>query len=219
MNRIFSTTAAILAFTAAAQTALAADLRRRPPPEYPVKAPVVRAFDWSGFYVGVNGGYGWGTSRYDFPGVSNRFDVNGGMAGGTVGYNYQFGQTVFGIEGDFDWQNVKGSAACVAGLCQTKADWLATVRGRLGYAVDRFMPYVTAGAAFADVKATVPAAAQSDTRTGWTVGGGAEYAFAPNWTVKAEYLYVDLGKFTCNVCGSNVKFNENVVRAGLNYKF
>src|SRR5262245_4141112 len=146
MNRVFPTTAAILAFTAAAQTAFAADLRR-PPPEYPVKAPVVRIFDWTGFYVGVNGGYGWGTSRYEFPAATNRFDVSGGIAGGTVGYNYQVGQTVLGIEGDFDWQDVNGSAPCVAGVCQTKSNWLATVRGRLGYAADRFMPYVTGGAA------------------------------------------------------------------------
>jgi outer membrane immunogenic protein len=221
MKRVLLSIAAIVAF-AAAQTAIAADLPRRPPPDYPVKAQPYRAFDWTGFYAGINAGYGWGTSRYDFGAAGiNRFDVNGGLVGGTIGYNYQIGQTVLGIEGDIDWQNVKGSnAACVAGVCQTKSDWLSTVRGRLGYAIDRWMPYVTGGGAFGDVKANIPGlGSQSDTRTGWTVGGGAEYAFAPNWTVKAEYLYVDLGKFTCNVCGANVKFNENIVRAGLNYKF
>jgi outer membrane immunogenic protein len=212
---------AILIFTAAVQAAVAADLPRRPPPDYPVKAQPLRAFDWSGFYVGVNGGYGWGSSRYDFGAAgANRFNVNGGLAGGTIGYNYQFGQTVVGIEGDFDWANLNGSSACVAGICQTKVDWLSTVRGRLGYAVDRFMPFVTAGAAFGDVKASIPGlGSQSNTQAGWTVGGGAEYAFAPNWTIKAEYLYVDLGKFNCTTCGANVKFNENIVRAGLNYKF
>jgi outer membrane immunogenic protein len=221
MNRVFLSMTAILALTAAAQTANAADLSRRPPPEYPVKAQPLRAFDWSGFYVGVNGGFGWGTSSYDFGAAGiDRFNVKGGLAGGTIGYNYQFGQTVVGIEGDLDWQNVKGSAICVAGVCQTKSDWLGTVRGRLGYAIDRFMPYVTGGAAFGDVKTNIPGlGSESTTRAGWTVGGGAEYAFAPNWTVKAEYLFVDLGKFTCNLCGANVKFNENIVRAGLNYKF
>jgi outer membrane immunogenic protein len=212
---------AVLIFTAAVQAAVAADLPRRPPPDYPVKAQPLRAFDWSGFYVGVNGGYGWGSSRYDFGAAgANRFNVNGGLAGGTIGYNYQFGQTVVGIEGDFDWANLNGSSACVAGICQTKVDWLSTVRGRLGYAIDRFMPFVTAGAAFGDVKANIPGlGSQSNTQAGWTVGGGAEYAFAPNWTIKAEYLYVDLGKFNCTTCGANVKFNENIVRAGLNYKF
>ena len=224
MNRVVSRSmtaiTAIVAFAVAVQAANAADLRR-PPPQYPVKAPVYQPFDWTGFYAGINAGYGWGRSRYDF-GVlgANALDVNGGLVGGTVGYNYQIGQTVLGIEGDIDWQNVKGSAACVGGVCQTKSDWISTVRGRLGYAADRFMPYVTGGAAFGNVNANIPGlGSQSDTRTGWTVGGGAEYAFAPNWTVKAEYLYVDLGKFTCAVCGANVKFNENIVRAGLNYKF
>jgi outer membrane immunogenic protein len=221
MTRIFQSMTAILALTVAVQTANAADLPRRPPPDYPVKASPYRAFDWSGFYAGINAGYGWGTSRYDFGAAGlDRFNVNGGLVGGTLGYNYQFGQTVLGIEGDLDWQSIKGSAACIAGVCETKSNWLGTVRGRLGYAIDRFMPYVTAGAAFGDVKTNIPGlASQNDTRAGWTVGGGAEYAFAPNWTIKAEYLYVDLGKFTCAACGANVKFNENIVRAGLNYKF
>jgi outer membrane immunogenic protein len=221
MNRVFfPSMTAILAFALAAQVAGAADLRR-PPPEYPTKAPAYRAFDWTGFYVGVNAGYGWGRSRDDFGAAGiNRFDVHGPLVGGTVGYNYQFGQAVLGLEGDIDWQDVKGNATCIAGVCQTKSDWLGTVRGRLGYAIDRFLPYVTGGAAFADLKVNVPGiATQSDTRAGWTVGAGAEYAFAPNWSVKAEYLFVDLGKFNCPACAANVKFNENVVRAGLNYKF
>jgi outer membrane immunogenic protein len=221
MNRVFQSITSILLFAAAAQTATAADLPRRPPPEYAVKAPVYRVFDWTGFYAGINAGYGWGSSHYDFGAAGiDRFNTNGGLAGGTVGYNYQFGQTVLGIEGDFDWANLNGNGACVAGSCQTKIDWLSTVRGRLGYAFDRFMPFVTAGAAFGDVKTGIPGVGfQSDTRAGWTVGGGAEYAVAPNWTIKAEYLYVDLGKSSCNVCGANVKVDENIVRAGLNYKF
>jgi len=221
MNRVsFSPVTAILAFALAAPAASAADLRR-PPPAYPTKVPPYVVFDWTGFYAGVNAGYGWDRSRYDFGALgANAFDVKGGLVGGTVGYNYQIGQTVLGIEGDIDWQDAKGSAACVAGICQTRSDWLGTVRGRLGYAFDRFMPYVTGGAAFGDVKATIPGlGAQSDTRAGWTAGGGVEYAFAPDWTVKVEYLYADLGKFNCAVCGANVKFNENIVRAGLNYKF
>jgi outer membrane immunogenic protein len=219
MKRVIAATTAMVALCVASEAANAADLRR-PPPQYPVKAQPVRLFDWTGFYVGVNAGYGWGTSRYDFGTELDRFKVNGGLVGGTVGYNYQIGSMVLGIEGDMDWQDVKGDGACVGGICQTKSRWLATARGRVGYAIDRLMPYVTGGVAFADLQTTVPGAAlQSDTRTGWTVGGGAEYAFAPNWTLKAEYLFVDLGKFTCVACGANVKFNENIVRAGLNYKF
>ncbi|HLL29290.1 MAG TPA: outer membrane protein [Xanthobacteraceae bacterium] len=221
MSRVFFSMTAILAFAMAAQAANAADLPRRPPPEYPVKAPPLRVFDWTGFYAGINAGYGWGSSRFDFGAAgANHIDTSGGLVGGTLGYNYQIGQTVLGLEGDFDWQDVKSNGVCVAGVCQTKSNWLSTVRGRLGYAFDRFMPYVTGGAAFSEVKANIPGVGSaSDTRTGWTVGGGAEYAFAPNWTVKAEYLYVDLGTLNCPACGANVKVKENVVRAGLNYKF
>src|SRR6185295_2863257 len=98
MNRLFRSTIATLVFAAAAQAAIAADVPRRPPPDYPVKAPVYRPYDWTGFYAGINGGYGWGSSRYDFVGGSNRFDTNGWLVGGTLGYNYQVGQTVLGIE-------------------------------------------------------------------------------------------------------------------------
>ena len=115
------------------------------------------------------------------------------------------------------WPTPKGTSETCSH--QAVADFLAGM-GRKGYAIDRFMPYVTGGAAFGDVKTNIPGlGSESTTRAGWTVGAGAEYAFAPNWTVKAEYLFVDLGKFTCNLCGANVKFNENIVRAGLNYKF
>lgn len=219
MKRTVAAMAAIIALGLAAEAANAADLRR-PPPEYPVKAQPVRLFDWTGFYVGVNAGYGFGKSRYDFGTELDRFNTNGGLVGGTVGYNYQIGQAVLGIEGDMDWQDVKGSGACIGGICQTKSNWIATVRGRLGYAFDRFLPYVTGGAAFANLKTNVPGVGEtSDTRTGWTVGGGVEYAFAPNWSLKAEYLFADLGRFNCVGCGATVKFNENIVRAGLNYRF
>jgi outer membrane immunogenic protein len=220
MRRIVAAMTAIIAFVLAAEAASAADLSRRPPAQYPVKAVPLAVFDWTGFYVGVNAGYGWGTSRDDFGTELDRFKVNGGLVGGTVGYNYQIGHAVLGIEGDMDWQDVKGSGACIGGVCQTKSRWLATARGRLGYAFDRFMVYGTGGAAFADLQTNVPGVGvTSNTRTGWTVGGGAEYAFAPNWSLKAEYLFADLGKFNCVACGANVKFNENIVRAGLNYKF
>jgi len=220
MKRTVAAMTAVIAVGLAAASANAADLSRRPPPQYPVKADVVRVFDWTGFYVGVNAGYGWGKSNYDFGTELDRISTKGALVGGTIGYNYQVGQVVFGIEGDMDWQDAKGSGPCLAGLCDTKSRWIATARGRLGYAFDRFMPYVTGGAAFADLRTSIPGVGvNSDTRTGWTVGGGAEYAFAPNWTVKAEYLFADLGKFNCVACGANVKFNENIVRAGLNYKF
>jgi len=209
-------------------TALAADVpeRRLPKPRAPIYVPF---FTWNGFYVGINGGYGFGRSswRDTIAGVSTgEFDVNGPLFGGTVGYNVQLGGFVFGAEGDFDWSNIKGSGtANCATICETKNTWLATARGRVGYAFDRFMPYFTGGAAFGEVKGSVAGVGSfAEMRTGWTLGGGVEYAFVDHVTAKLEYLYVDLGSATCNISCSggnpfDVSFTANVLRAGVNYKF
>ncbi len=221
MKRLFL---AFVAVTALAGTAAAADLPPRPAPQSYYKAPgYAPAYTWSGFYIGVNGGGGFGRSDWDSTGT---FNISGGLVGGTVGYNYQFGQAVAGIEGDIDWADINGTTNnfCAFG-CKTSDSWLSTVRGRLGYAADRFMPFVTAGAAFGDIKASTPGfAGNSATNAGWTVGAGLEFAIAGNWTAKAEYLYVDLGKFNCGIaCGAaptdNVSFTTSLVRAGINYRF
>jgi outer membrane immunogenic protein len=103
--------------------------------------------------------------------------------------------------------------------CETKNTWLGTVRGRLGYAIDRFMPYVTGGLAVGDIKNNISGiGSASDTKAGWTVGGGLEYAFNGPWSAKVEYLYVDLGRGGA-IAGSDAKFQTNIVRAGLNYRF
>ena len=212
-------------FVAIAQ---AADMPRANPLPY-YKAPVEAPFSWTGFYFGINGGYGWGRSSWSDPTLgadSGTFNTSGGLVGGTVGYNYQFGQAVVGVEGDIDWADINGTTntACPLG-CKTTDNWLSTVRGRLGYAADRFMPFVTGGAAFGDIRASTPGfAGASNTNAGWTVGAGLEFAIAGNWTAKAEYLYVDLGKFNCGIsCGAlatdNVSFTTNIVRAGVNYRF
>ncbi len=223
MKRVLLSLATIAALVSFVQTASAADLPRRAP-DYPTKAPVYRPFDWTGFYGGINGGWSWGDSTFDIAGARSNSKPDGGLLGGTIGYNYQWGPTVFGVESDLDWANAKGSATCATGICETKNTWLGTSRVRLGYAADRFMPYVTGGAAYGSIKANVPGVgSDSSTKLGWTVGGGAEYAFTPNWSIKAEYLYVDLGKIDCAACGAGapttVKFNENIVRGGLNYRF
>ena len=118
------------------------------------------------------------------------------MIGGTLGYNYQMGSFVWGLEADIDWTNIKGSSdatnvACVN--CETSNSWLGTARARIGYAFDRWLPYITAGVAFGDVQATSALGSNSTTQVGWTAGVGLEYAFMGNWTAKLEYLYVDLG--------------------------
>lgn len=185
---------------------------------------VVSYYNWTGGYVGINGGYGWGSSDWDSPLITVK--PKGGLIGGTLGYNWQNGAIVYGVEGDVDYSMIKDSQTCALGPCEVDNKWLATARLRLGYAFDRWLPYLTGGAAFGDVEATragINPAGAHKVMTGWTVGGGVEYAFLGNWTAKVEYLYVDLGKFDCGAaCGApvdNVSFQTNVVRAGLNYKF
>jgi outer membrane immunogenic protein len=220
MKRVGLACATVLALAA---TASAADMPTRYNQGRLAYAPI---YNWTGFYLGINGGGAWGTSKWDSVGS---FDVTGFMIGATVGYNWQVSNFVFGLEGDYDWTNIDGSngAWCPTG-CTTSNGWLATVRGRIGYAFDRFLPYVTGGLAIGDIKATQPGfVGGHDTDVGYSVGGGFEFAITMNggWTVKAEYLYVDLGKFNCGLgCGNglnpdHVSFNSHIIRGGLNFKF
>jgi outer membrane immunogenic protein len=198
----------------------AADLPRRHA-EMPVKAPAyVAAYNWTGLYAGINGGGGFGRSNWSTLGTD--FNTSGGMVGGTLGYNWQMGQTVFGLEGDLDWSNVKGSTACGGFSCETRNNWLGTFRGRIGYAFNRVMPYVTGGLAVGNVKASSALGSSDETRAGWTLGGGIEANIVGPWSAKIEYLYADLGKTDCAACvvgGTDVSFHANIVRAGLNYRF
>jgi outer membrane immunogenic protein len=207
---------------AAAIPAQAADLPRG----MPYKAPAAYApmYNWTGFYLGIQGGGGWGDSDWNGLAVGN--SPGGGMIGGTVGYNWQgIGSPwVFGLEGDIAWTNIKDSVACGAFSCETKNNWFGTARGRVGYAWDRWMPYVTGGVAFGDIDANRTGfAGSSDTNAGWTVGAGIEGVIAGNWTAKLEYLYADIGDTTCSAasCGTatNVDLSMNIVRAGVNYRF
>jgi outer membrane immunogenic protein len=222
ISKLIKASVAAVALLAVPFVAQAADM--------PIKgAPrsVVSYYNWTGFYAGINGGYGMGTSTWSLPAASIK--PKGAMFGGTLGYNWQSGAIVYGIEGDWDWSRVKGSVSCAAALatCETSNSWLATFRGRVGYAFDRWLPYVTAGAAYGNVKATdtllggLGATSASKSELGWTAGAGLEYAFLGNWTAKLEYLYVDLGSFNAGPAPlvNNVSFKENIVRAGLNYKF
>jgi outer membrane immunogenic protein len=210
------------------QAAFAADVppgrRYMPPPRAPAYVPF---FSWSGVYVGFNAGYGFGRSKWTNSttgGSVASFDTSGAVAGGTLGYNMQLDAWVFGVEGDIAWTSIKGHTAVCLGNCETANNWLGTARGRVGYAFDRFMPYLTGGAAFGDVEASTASGSFSRTNIGWTAGGGLEYAFFANWSAKLEYLYVDLGKATCNggctaIPNTDVTFTTNIVRAGVNYKF
>lgn len=203
----------------------AADIARRPA-AMPVKAPAYAPYNWTGFYIGINGGGGWGTSSWSGPTSSNSTNVSGGLVGGTVGYNMQMNQAVFGLEGDIDWSNIRGStsAAPCTTSCETRNSWLGTVRGRIGYAFDRFLPYFTGGLAVGDIQANPTGfGGSTSTKAGWTLGGGLEAAIAGPWTAKVEYLYVDLGSMNCGAgncaVSTDVNLKANVVRAGLNYRF
>lgn len=143
---------------------------------------------------------------------------------------HQTSTWVWGLEGDFDASWIKGSGNTGGGICggangcETSNTWLGTARGRIGYAWDRWLPFITGGAAFGNVKMTPNSGTgESQTKVGWVLGGGVEYAFMGAWSAKLEYLYVDLGTATCSTatCGidTEVKFNTSVVRAGVNYRF
>lgn len=210
----------------AAPIARAADLG---PPVYksaPPEAVAVPLFSWTGFYLGINGGYSWG--RTDWTGGAGDFTTSpsGYMLGGTAGYNLQTGAFVWGLEGDIDYADFNGTAANLAcGTCTIKDTWLGTFRGRLGVAMNRWLPYVTGGGAWGNVHVSSSTGSVSTTKGGWTLGGGVEYSFAGPWSAKLEYLYVDLGNATCgsSLCAlasdATVHFTSNIVRAGVNYRF
>jgi outer membrane immunogenic protein len=233
MKRTLTVAATILAISGQAR---AADL---PQPRVPVPAlPAV--YNWTGVYLGVNGGWGDGNSNWTngTAGETGRFPISGYTVGGTVGANYQIGAYVLGIEGDVDWTNPRGGSGSTCGAIsdlvppptgrRTQSEWLATIRGRVGYAFDRYLIYGAGGAAFANIQTgLIPSSTfDSTTEAGWTVGGGLEVCFAPNWTARVEYLFLDLPNVTCTTvgncggaAGSVVSFDESVVRADVNFKF
>jgi outer membrane immunogenic protein len=199
--------ALVAALVAAPIAAHAADLGPRP--SYKAPAYIAPAFSWSGFYVGLNAGYAFGKGDYG-PATA---DLNGYLVGGTVGYNFQAGSWVFGVEGDFALAGIKEDV----GGGEIKVPWFGTARGRIGYAGwSNMLPYITGGAAFAKMEIN-GAGSESDTNIGWTVGAGLEYALWSNWSVKVEYLYADLGTYV--FAGGLVDYNTHIVRGGINYRF
>ncbi|UVK55092.1 porin family protein [Mesorhizobium sp. AR02] len=211
------------AFLAASSPVLAADL---------VEPVAAAPFSWTGFYIGAQAGGGWNDSRWSQTG-SPTFNTNGsgGVFGGQIGYNYQINQFVIGIEGDLAGSTVKGDAQCsttAGSVCETKQDYLGSVRGRLGYAFDRFLVYGDGGVAFTKYKfAETQLFLQSfdgGSRVGWTAGLGVEYAFTDHWTAGAEWNYYDFGSKS-GASSVNPGFSvdnrdtENVVVGKINYKF
>ena len=247
MKRFFLTAAILLGATAAAS---AADFPATPMPTK-VAMPVPVLFSWTGCYIGVAGGGNWGQSEQVAKSgpflqtITGKFDLSGGIAGGTVGCNVQTSNFVIGIEDDFSWTNKKGSVANLLPFdptttASTEEKWITTLRGRFGYTpIERFMIYGTAGVAWAGftVSAVNPAFAtvsQSQTRVGWVAGLGGEWAaWSGAWgdlTVKLEWLhagfdghnYFDPAVPTTNgqvVVTRSVKVTDDMFRVGVNWKF
>jgi outer membrane immunogenic protein len=239
--------------------ALAADLGARTP--YAKAPAMVAVSNWSGFHVGGNVGYGWGQNTTDFTffpseastGTRNgSLDVksNGVIGGAQIGYNWQAGAFVTGLEADIQGSAIRGSARgpllSLTGLpfagqsrsSDQRLSWFGTVRGRLGVSImPAFLLYATGGLAYGETENSVdtffrPAedlsAKVRNTKVGWTAGAGGEWMFAPGWSAKLEYLFVDLGNTSATVIdvpfpATSVRHDWNdqyhIVRAGLNYHF
>lgn len=234
MKKLVIAAAALVLCTAGAS---AADLAARPYTKAP--APVAAVYNWTGFYIGAQVGYAWGdNSTREFvtatgapTGFVQGFNADGVVGGGHVGYNWQFGQFVFGLEGDIEAADINGGYR-LGNLNGTdfRIDAQASIRGRLGVAFNNSLLYVTGGAAWADMDHTYVLAnalfeTVSTTRTGWTVGAGWEYGFTPNWSARVEYRYTDFGNFrnasTVAFPGFSYEHDPvfHTVRAGVSYRF
>ena len=222
----------LVAALAAGAPAAAADMPLKAPP-----VPYVSA-TWTGTYIGINGGYAWGTTSHtDIFGFSTQnFSQSGGMAGITYGGNWQSGRWVLGFESDLDWANINGTFTSAAlcsvnggSTCFTKIKAFSTERMRAGYDLQGWLLYATGGVAFARVNAgqnpcgPVPVnvrlglgggnSCNEEWRTGWVAGVGVEKMFLPHWSAKIEYLHYDLGNAiqympTAILGGSDVRVLE-----------
>jgi outer membrane immunogenic protein len=219
---------------ACASNALAADLGpyRPPPPAEPIYEPVHdRGYNWQGLYLGVNAGYGWandnGAAYTGAGGGTGALNSDGWFGGGQIGYNAQFNALVLGLEADLQGADISDTTALSGGLSQVTTDieYFSTLRGRVGFAAGPALLYVTGGWAFADLSQSLNAPgaslSSSDWETGYTVGGGIEWAFAPNWSLKSEYLYIDLGDQTYSSPAGTytTQTDFHTARVGLNYRF
>jgi outer membrane immunogenic protein len=217
MNMIRNVLLSSAALIALSGAAFAADL---PSSRAPIAPPPIPLFSWTGLYIGGEAGYGFG--KDSVAGLAST-KPSGVVGGGFVGYNFEpmFGGLVFGAEGSIDGSSEKATAT---GLYTIKSEVQGSIRGRVGFAVDRALFYATGGAAFASFKDNyVTGDSLSTTRVGYTVGGGIQYAFTNEWSVRAEYRYSDFGTFTetLPIAGVTVshKETENKVLVGVAYKF
>jgi outer membrane immunogenic protein len=234
MRNVLLTTAAAFALLATSFGAGAADL---PPRPTPYAAPIVAPYNWTGIYLGINGGYAWG-QQDPLNIITNRFDnsslsFSGGVFGGTFGAQVQVGHVVLGLESDIDWANLKGTAifnpTVIGGgpfglvSASTKIDWISTARARVGYANENLLFYMTGGLALLGAQTNLTAVtggavcgavltncAGASRQIGAALGTGMEYGFTPNWSAKVEYLYVTAVSLDVS--------HHSEVRLGINYR-
>ena len=191
-----------------AVSAQAADLSYGSRGPYTVNQPL-NAYSWAGPYLGGNLGYAWGS-------VDNNPTKPSGFAGGVQGgYNWQNGPWVFGVEGDIEATGAEDTFA----PWKFSNPWFGTVRGRAGYALSNILFYGTGGLAFGELRGETFGLAESHTTAGWTLGVGAEFGLAQNWSAKIEYLYVDLTTSPFTITGVSNGYRFGTVRAGVNYHF
>jgi outer membrane immunogenic protein len=234
MKKLMLVTASLVALGAVAP-AVAADLAARP---YTKAPPMVQAaYDWSGFYIGVNGGGGTSRNSWDLVGglPQGNHDATGGTIGGQVGYRWQTGPIVFGVEGQGNWADFSGdnvSQVIPGNRNRTKIDAFGLFTGQVGYSWQNVLLYVKGGAAVTDNRYSILTtaggallASTDETRWGGTVGVGFEYGFAPNWSAGVEYDHLFMGSSTNNFAtlpvlqSNNIKQDVDIFTARVNYKF
>ncbi len=246
MRRSLLVIAIAAGMVGASQQSYAADL----PVKAPAAPPPIALYNWNGFYVGGNIGGGWttvdstGTNLATGDQSSGSQQRSGVLGGGQIGYNFMVNPNLLlGVEGDFDWADLTGSEdACRdATHCSHsdgKTEWMTTLRGRIGYAMNDWLIFATGGAAWTHGSSTRtitvspnPAligasASVSPTHSGWTVGGGVEYGFARNWSAALEYLYIQTSgseDFIYPISTANTHVDStghlSTVRLGINYHF
>ena len=237
MKKVLLVTASLIALGAAAP-AMAADLAARP---YTKAPPMIAAvYDWSGFYIGANGGWGSSHNTWDLVGglSEGSHDATGGVVGGQIGYRWQTGTWVFGVEGQGNWADLNGSNISLAfpgGRNESKIDAFGLLTGQIGYAANNVLFYVKGGAAVTSNRTRIVdvatgglfASTGDDTRWGGAVGVGLEYAFAPNWSAAVEYDHLFMQDRTLNFttplgtsAGSDrISQDVDLVTVRVNYKF
>jgi outer membrane immunogenic protein len=209
MKRLLVAAVVSLGVAAASLPATAADIA--PSRMMPVKTAAYLPFNWGGWYAGLNLGGGIGG------------DVTGVIFGGQLGYNWQFGQWVFGVETDIQYSGQDDNFFVGIVPVKQSLDWFGTFRGRIGYAMwDRWLPYFTGGLAYGGRTFSALGVNVDDTSVGWAIGVGVDYAITPAWSARLEYLHISLDSFTPVIGGTAVslgRLDNDIIRGALNYRF